>query len=308
MSELPPERKSTAPYFLSAFFAAALWGFMSIPLRALREWPSEDILYYRIGVSVVLIWVFIGVFRKAKLRKDWNSVKTMPVKEQQKLAGLLLLASVLIMGNWLSFIYAVNHISIQSSSLAYLICPLLTTLAGFFFLKEPLTLLKKGALVIAFLGVCVLGSGSLVEVAWALTIASFYAVYLVLQRIMRQVDKLNLLAVQLSVCSLIVLPFLLYQGHAMPESPVFWSNIVVISVFFTIIPLYMSMYALSGISSSTVGILIYINPIITFAVAVWYFGESVQTSQIIGYLVLLVAVILFNSGAIQSLWAKKQLS
>jgi chloramphenicol-sensitive protein RarD len=308
MSKVPLERKSTTPYFLSAFLAAALWGFMSIPLRAIRAWPSEDILYYRIGVSVLLIWLFIGLFRKAKLREDWTTVKAMTSAQRKKLGGSLLVACLLIMGNWLSFIYAVNHISIQSSSLAYLICPLLTTLAGFFLLKEILTPVKKVALGVALIGVAVLGSGSLVEVAWALTIASFYALYLVLQRIMQQVDKLNLLAAQLTICTLLVLPFMLYQGHEMPTEPVFWTNIVLIAVFFTIIPLYMSMWALNGISSSTVGILIYINPIITFTVAVLYFGETVHTAQIVGYLILLVAVIVFNSAVLRSLLGKKALS
>ena len=291
-------------YFSAAFFAAALWGFMSIPLREIKEWPSEDILYYRIFVSVGLIWLFIFIFRKKQLRADVRHIAQLPQQQRRRLWWLTLTASLLIMGNWFAFIYAVNHVSIQSAAFAYLVCPLLTTLAGFLILKEGLSTIKKISIGIAFISVAMLARGSFLEVCWSVGIASLYALYLVIQRIIQQVDKLNVLAIQLTICSLIILPFLLWQQHPLPLDPKFWFNIVVIAAIFTIIPLYMSMYALNGISSSTVGILIYINPIIAFAVAILYFHESINTYQLLAYFVLMVAVFLFNWGTLRKVFHK----
>ena len=296
--------QSRMKYFSAAFFAAALWGFMSIPLREIKEWPSEDILYYRIFVSVGLIWLFIFIFRKKQLRADVRHIAQLPQQQRRRLWWLTLTASLLIMGNWFAFIYAVNHVSIQSAAFAYLVCPLLTTLAGFLILKEGLSTIKKISIGIAFISVAMLARGSFLEVCWSVGIASLYALYLVIQRIIQQVDKLNVLAIQLTICSLIILPFLLWQQHPLPLDPKFWFNIVVIAAIFTIIPLYMSMYALNGISSSTVGILIYINPIIAFAVAILYFHESINTYQLLAYFVLMVAVFLFNWGTLRKVFHK----
>lgn len=291
-------------YFSAAFFAAALWGFMAIPLREIKAWPAEDILYYRIFASGILIWLFIFIFRRRQLSADLRHVRNLPRSLRKRLMWLTLVASILIVGNWFTFIYAVNHVSIQSAAFAYLVCPLLTTLAGFLILKEDLSIIKKVSIGIAFISVAMLAQGSLYEVSWSVGIASFYALYLVAQRVIQQVDKLTVLAVQLTICSLLILPFLLWQHHPLPLESKFWLNIVVIAIIFTIIPLYMSMYALNGISSSTVGILLYVNPIIAFVVAVVYFHERIYVYQLLAYFVLFVAVFLFNWGTLRKVLHK----
>ncbi|MFC3198477.1 EamA family transporter [Parapedobacter deserti] len=296
--------RSRIKYFLAAFLAAALWGFMAIPLRGIKEWPAEDILYYRIFASVILIWLFIFSFRRKVLHSDIKHIKSLQPPLRRQLGWLTLAASLLIISNWFCFIYAVNHVSIQSAAFAYLVCPLLTTLAGFLLLKEDLSLVKKISIGIAFISVAMLASGSFYEVSWSVAIASFYALYLVVQRVLRDVDRLNLLAVQLTVCGFLILPFLLWQQHPIPLDPNFWINIVVIAVIFTIIPLYMSMYALNGVSSSTVGILIYINPIVAFIVAVLYFHERISTHHLLAYGILSVAVLLFNWNTFRKVFHK----
>lgn len=277
---------------------------MAIPLREIREWPAADILYYRIFVSAAVVWLFILVFRKKQLRADAEHLGDLSPSARKRLVWLTLAASLLIMGNWFAFIYAVNQVSIQSAAFAYMVCPLLTTLAGFLILKEELSAIKKISIGIAFVSVAMLAQGSLYEVAWSVGIASFYALYLVVQRTIRHVDKLNILAVQLSVCSLLIVPFLLVQHHPLPLYPRFWFNILVIAIIFTIIPLYLSMYALNGVSSSTVGILIYINPIIAFIVAVVYFHERIDIHQLLAYAALLAAVFLFNWGTLRKVFHK----
>ncbi len=291
-------------YFSAAFFAAVLWGFMAFPLRAIREWPAEDILYYRIIVSTALIWPFILLFRTKKLSASVRYLQAAPPALRKRLITLTAIASLLIMGNWFTFIYAVNYVSIQSAAFAYLVCPLLTTLSAFLILKEKLTGIKKIAIGIALVSVVLLARGSLHDVFWSVGIASFYALYLVAQRIIQHVDRLVVLAAQLTLCSLLILPLLFLQQHPLPTDASFWGNITVIAVVFTIIPLYMSLYALNGISSTTVGVLIYINPIIAFAIAVVYFHEPVYTYQLLAYLVLFFAVFLFNWGALQKVFHK----
>jgi chloramphenicol-sensitive protein RarD len=52
------------------------------------------------------------------------------------------------------------------------------------------------------------------------------------------------------------------------------------------------------------GILIYANPLVAFAVAIFYFHESINQQQILAYTLLLLAVIVFNWALVDSLLAR----
>jgi len=286
--------KTNARYFLSGILSFAIWGFFSIPLRNLKAFPSEEILYYRIFTSLVFIWASILLFRRAELKKDLLFLRALP-STARRMVGLQILASTVFLTlNWYTYIYAVNHVSLQSAAFAYMVCPLLTAFGGFILLKETLSSLKLISLGIALLSIILLASGSFVEVLWSVMIALLYALYLILQRKMQGLDKLNVLALQIGLAVLLMLPFYLGRHDAVPVTGWFWGNITVVAVVFTIIPLFLSLYALIGIPSSTLGIIIYVNPLIAFAVAIFHFGEHVDHYKFFAYLLLLVSVVVFN--------------
>jgi chloramphenicol-sensitive protein RarD len=290
------ETASRGRYLFAAFLAPFIWGFMSIPVRWIRGYPAEDILYFRIITALLILWVYLLLFRRKTMTADIRKFRLLPREGKIRQLCLTLLASALIFGNWFTYIYAVNHISIQSAALAYLTCPLITAAGAYFMLKEKLTNWQKIALFIAFGSVCLLANGSLHDVLWAITIATCYAFYLIVQRVSTGFDKLNQLVIQLSICALFVIPKLIYNHHAIPAEPIFWGTIFLIASLFTIIPLFLSMYALIKISSTTTGVLLYINPLIAFSLAATYFQEPVSPIKYVAYGIILLAIILFNVG------------
>ncbi|UIR56080.1 EamA family transporter [Sphingobacterium sp. SRCM116780] len=294
MEKEKQDTESRGKYFLAAFLAPFIWGFMSISVRWIQNYPSEDILYFRILTALLVLWIYIFLFRRKVLHQDILHYKSSSKKEQSKQLTWILLASALIFVNWFTYIYAINHVSIQSAALAYLTCPLITAVAAFFLLHEKLNRTQIIALLMALVSVLILAKGSLNDVLWAIGIATSYAFYLIVQRVSTGFDKLNQLAIQLSICSVFVISKLIYNHHAIPTAPQFWYTILLIAVLFTIIPLFLSMYALTEISSTTAGVLLYTNPIIAFTLAVTYFGETVPTYKYMGYLLILVAIIIFN--------------
>ncbi|KIO74973.1 permease [Pedobacter lusitanus] len=296
---------SNVRYLLAGFIPFVIWGCFAIPLRNIKGFPSEEILYYRIFTSVVLIWAAILLFRKKQLKADIVYVKSISKTQKITYIWQILLATVFLTLNWYTFIYAVNNVSLTSAAFAYMVCPLLTAFGGFIILKEELSAVKLVSLAVALVSVVFLATGSLRDVLWSVIIAAFYAGYLVIQRKMQGIDKLNVLAVQFLVACLILLPFYFYQFNGIPQSGWFWMNIVIIAAVFTIIPLFLSLYSLIGIPSSTLGILIYINPIIAFAIAVFYFGEAINTNQLYAYLLLLFSVILFNWSLIKDMFTAR---
>ena len=293
-------------YFFAAIVSVAMWGFFSIPLRNLIAYPSEEILYYRIFASMAMIWIAILIFRKKELGIDLKYLFSIGGYERRVILVQVVISTVLLTLNWYTFIYAVNNVTLQSAAFAYMVCPLITAFGGFLLLREELSKLKLVSLVVALLSIILLASGSLKEVAWSVMIASLYAFYLIIQRKMQHLDKLNVLAVQITVAVVLMLPFYFSGHNAIPEDLIFWENIAIIAMFFTIIPLFLSLYSLIGIPSSTLGIIIYINPIIAFAVAILYFGEHIDPHKLFAYLLLLISVVMFNWGIIKDIATFRQ--
>ena len=288
-------------YFLAALSSVIIWGFFSIPLRLIQDYSSEEILHYRIFTSLLITWLVILGFRKDKLKQDLIYLKSESKTERNRIIWLSLLAGILITGNWFTYIYAVNEVSLKSAAFAYMVCPLITAMGGFFILKEQLSPLKLIAIGIAVISIIILAQGSFREVMWSVIVASLYAFYLIIQRVMGRIDKLIMLGIHLLIATLVIVPLFLSSFHQFPIDLHFWIIIVIISIFFTIVPLYLSLYALLGMPSSTLGIIIYLNPIVAFAVAFFYFHEGIDPHQLYAYSMLFAAVIVFNWNTIKEL-------
>ncbi len=278
---------------------------MSIPLRSIKGFPPTEILYYRILVSIIVVWLVAFIFRKAAIKKDIALFRALSGKERKRLFLYIFISAILITGNWFSYIYAVNSVSLKAAAFAYLVCPLLTALCGFILLKEQLTKAKIVAILIAFVSIMLLATGSLSEVLWAILIAAFYALYVVALKVIKGIDKFNLLGIQLVLSGLMMLPLYIFTAAPFPTDTFFWANIFLIAIVFTIIPLFLNAYALVGMPSSALGILIYLNPIVAFTVAFLYFKEPIDLHQIFSYLLLLLSIIIFNAQLLKGIINKK---
>jgi len=278
---------------------------MSIPLRNIKGFPPKEILYYRIFVSIVVVWGIILLFRRSALNKDIEFFKALTPSKKVKLLALTILSAILITGNWFTYIYAVNSVSLKAAAFAYMVCPLLTALCGFIILKEQLTKAKVAALIVAFVSIVLLATGSLQEVLWAILIAAFYAVYVIVLKVIKDIDKFNFLGIQLILSGLMMLPAYLSNSNVFPTDSFFWIHIFLIAIVFTIIPLFLNAYALLGMPSSALGILIYLNPIVAFTVAFFYFKEEIDVHQLFAYLLLLLSIVIFNAQLLQRIVYKK---
>jgi chloramphenicol-sensitive protein RarD len=110
-------------------------------------------------------------------------------------------------------------------------------------------------------------------------------------------DRFLLLTVQIVITALLLLPFYPAYSGTVPAEPVFYTYIVIIAVLFTIVPMFLNLFALKGIPSSTVGILIYLNPLIAFTLAIVYYNETISFTQILAYSLIVVSIVIFNIGS-----------
>jgi chloramphenicol-sensitive protein RarD len=281
-------------YYIAALSSFTVWGFFSFALRALHTYASLDILFYRVFFCAILMLVISFIFRVKVLRENYAFFRALPITRKREVIAVTLLGGLLLTANWFFFIYAVNHISVKAGSLAYLVCPILTTVLAYFILHEKLNRWQWAAVGLSSFSCSLLSIDHVTDLLYSLIIAASYALYLVSQRKSTGFDKFLLLTFQILFSSLILLPFYPVYSGAVPAELSFYLLILVIAVVFTIAPLFMNLYALQGVNSSTMGILLYINPLIGFFIAVFYFKEEITGLQLSAYGLILVAIMMFN--------------
>jgi len=271
-----------------------LWGFFSLALKPIAYVPSFDILFYRITFSAILVITFTLLFRRKVFLNDLTVFKNLSVNDKRKGVSLTLVGGLLLGVNWFLFIYVVNHINVQSASFAYLICPIITTFLANIILKEKLQKIQWFAVLVSLIGCVICFFTNSNNLFYALVVACSYAFYLISQRSNSYFDKFNVLTVQILMVLLLSIPYYIINGFSVPTSPEFYKYIVIIAILFTLLPLYMNLYALKGASASNVGVMIYVNPLIAFSLAIFYYKEEVNSLQFVSYFLILLSVLIFN--------------
>ncbi|SMC41758.1 EamA family transporter [Moheibacter sediminis] len=287
-------------YYLSVVVAFTIWGLFSLVLKPLSAYSSVDILLYRMCLASIFILFVSFVVRWKITKANIILFKSFSFKERFDIVLTNLSSAGLLALNWFLFIYVMNHISVNATSLAYLICPILTTVLAFFILKENLSVKQKLAISISIVSCLMLSIGHLMDLVYSMIIALSYAIYLILQKRNNQLDKFFTLTAQIVFGSILLSP-LFFTGNesSIEKSNLFYILVIVIAIVFTIIPMYLNVFALKKLNSSVVGIFININPILSFLLAVLYFHEKVNLVQGIAYTLIFFSVLLFNLDALQ---------
>jgi chloramphenicol-sensitive protein RarD len=281
-------------HYLAAVAAFTIWGFFPWLLKSLSAYTAGEILYFRILFASLILVVIITIIRRKIFQRDIASLMGLPSAKRWLTITGLLAGGALLTVNWLIFIYTVNNINIRTASFSYLICPVLTAVMGYWILHEKLSPLQWFAVALCAASCAMIGVGSLSELAFAFSTALTYGLYLVLQRRSSEFDRISVLCVQI-VFSFVILnaayPYLL---TTIPAESGFYLKIITIAALFTVLPLFLNLFALIRINSATVGILMYINPLINFAIAIFIFHEQISMLQFVGYAIILVGLIAFN--------------
>ena len=288
-------------YFLAALIAFVIWGFFSLALKPLTGYPSLDILFFRVFIATAFLLGINLFFRKSVVIEAKKTFKELSKEKQKSAIVMTFIGGLLLVLNWFLFIYAVNHVSLQSASFAYIICPILTTVLAFILLKERIDVWQWIAVGLCVISCVILSYGNFKDLIYSVIIALSFGLYLVSQRKNSDFDKFLILTIQMVIASVILLPFYPSFGGAVPTEFLFYFLLLIIVVVFTIIPLFLNLYALKGLNSSTVGILMYTNPLIHFFLAIFYFKESVSVAQIVSYSLILISILVFNMANFRNL-------
>ncbi|GAB6263457.1 EamA family transporter RarD [Photobacterium sp. R1] len=283
------QAKTTQRGVILALAAYTMWGIAPIYFKQLQSVSPFEIISHRI------IWSFFFLAALIFLGRGWGKVRQ--VLKQPKAVMMLLASSVVIGGNWLIFIWAVNSNYMLDASLGYFINPLLNVLLGMIFLGERLRPLQWLAVAMAAGGVVIqlVHFGSLPWVA--LVLAGSFGLYGLLRK------KVNLDAqTGLFMETSILLPLAMGYVFFLADSPTSdWTqnsmntNLLLMAAgIVTTLPLLCFTGAATKLKLSTLGFFQYIGPSLMFLLAVFMYGEVFSADKSLTFAFIWLALVLFS--------------
>jgi chloramphenicol-sensitive protein RarD len=274
---------------LSAALAFLCWGLFPLYFHAISEVPPQEIMVHRVLWSLLFLAIVLSV------RSQWKWLTGMT--SQPRVVASFAVSALLLSGNWLLYIWAVNNGHVIEASLGYFINPLVNVMLGYLVLKERLRRVQWSAIGLAALGVLWL-TWQAGHMPWiALMLAASFGGY----GLMRKTAKLGALE-GLSFETMILFPFALAyivwltlhgQNTFITTASDSTRWLLVASGPITAIPLLLFASGARKIPLSVLGLLQYIGPTIQLSLGVYVFHEAFTRERLIGFALIWTALAVY---------------
>ncbi len=290
MTAAKTDNKSTG--LLYGIGAYGSWGLFPAFFPLLKPAGAVEVLAHRIVWTLVLMAGVLVAMRK--------------LSELRSITGRtwlqLVCASVLIAGNWVIYVYAVNNGHVVDAALGYFINPLVSVLLGVLIFRERLNRPQLVALLIAFVAVALLavevGGPPLVALGLAVTFGLYGAVKKVVPTDPRvSVGLEAAIAAPFAIVYIAVLQ-LSGAGH-------FTTNgaghvaLMILSGPITAIPLLLFAAAAQRLPLVTLGLLMYLTPAMQMTWGVVVAHEPMPPARWIGFALIWLALLVFSGDALR---------
>ncbi|MDP9116651.1 MAG: EamA family transporter RarD [Actinomycetota bacterium] len=283
--------------------AYLLWGLFPLYWPLLEPAGTAEILAQRMAWSLIVVAIIL------RLTGGFAGVRTVLANRTQRL--LLTAAAVAVSVNWGTYIWGVNTHHVVETSLGYFINPLFTILLGVFVLGEHLRPAQWAAVGIGGAAVVVIAVDYGRPPWIALILATSFGLYGFLKK-RADVSAVDSLAVETSVMfvpAIVALAVIGAQGklvfgtHGAGNALLLAATGVV-----TVIPLLFFAAGTRRLPLSVVGLLQYLAPVLQFAVGVGIRHESTPAAELIGFVMVWVALIVLTIDGLRAQRARPRIS
>ncbi|HGM7030047.1 TPA: EamA family transporter RarD [Serratia liquefaciens] len=272
-------------FALAAYF---IWGIAPAYFKLIQQVPADEILTHRV------IWSFFFMLALITLGRNWSQVRA--ACHNRKRLFLLAVTAVLIGGNWLLFIWAVNNHHMLEASLGYFINPLVNVLLGMLFLGERFRRMQWIAVVLAFAGVLIqlwqFGSLPIIGLGLAFSFA-FYGLLRKKIAIDAQTGMLIETLWLLPVAAAYLFLFADSPTSHLSANPWSLNLLLVAAGIVTTVPLLFFTAAATRLRLSTLGFFQYLGPTLMFLLAITFYGETVGQDKLVTFGFIWAALLLF---------------
>jgi chloramphenicol-sensitive protein RarD len=289
-TEAPEVQKGRGvAYALGAYVS---WGFLPLFFRLLRALPPAYLVAHRVLWGGLLFGILCALTGR-------TGALTAAFKRPRTVAALAL-SALLILFNWLLYVYAITAGRVLEASLGYFINPLLNVALGVVVFGERLSRRSWAAIALAAVGVLVLSVGRAGGVPWlSLGLAASFGFYgLVRKRV--ELDTLAASTVEAFLLAPLGLAYILAVGPAIAgpggHGGPLW-GLLVLSGVLTALPLFCFASAARLLPLSQLGLFQYISPSLQFLLAVAAFGETFTARHAQGFGCIWAALALTSAEA-----------
>jgi len=277
---------------LNALGCFSFWGLFPIYFKLLHRVPALEVLAHRVLGSALLLAVLMAL--QGRGRDLWAELQAKPR------LGFYLLTTLLISGNWLLYIWAVQNGRILEASLGYYINPLVNVVLGVLFLHERLNPRQWMAVAIAAVGVLALVVGYGVFPWISLTLALSFGSYGMLRKKAGFNPMLGLSVETLLIApiALTFLTLLALRGDGALGMGDGWTDLLLLAAGpITVAPLLMFLEATQRLPLSMVGLIQYLTPTLQFLLAVALYREPFTGVHLAAFGCIWLALALYSADA-----------
>jgi chloramphenicol-sensitive protein RarD len=272
----------------TAFGIAAytIWGLFPLFWPLLDPTPALQILAHR------MVWSLVFVVGVLAYQRNFGFIAHL--RHDPRRLGLLALAASLITVNWGVYIWGVNSGHVIETSLGYFINPLVSVGLGVVVLHEHLRRTQWVAVAIGAIAVVIIAVDYGRPPWIALVLAASFGSYGLVKKI-AAVPAVESLAIE---TSLMVIPAVGYLIAVQVEGTGAFGHVaagtdalLIACGAVTAIPLLFFAGATRRVPLSVMGLMQFITPVLQFLVGVFVRHEPLPTSELIGFLLVWVALL-----------------
>jgi chloramphenicol-sensitive protein RarD len=272
-----------------ASLAFVMWGLFPLYFRQIASVPPLEVVLHRSVWSLCFVLGVLAVLRR------WGWMRELAA--QPRRLGLFAISALLLSGNWLIYVFAVQSGHVIDASLGYFINPIVNVLLGVLVLHERLRRVQWAAVGLALLGVLWL-TATAGRLPWiALVLAVSFGLY-GLMRKTASLGALEGLALETMWLAPLVLPLLawwtLRGSGAMARGDLALDAWLVIGGPLTALPLLLFAAGARRLPLTTLGLLQYLSPTIQLGLGVWVFAEPFDRTRLVGFAFIWSALALYS--------------
>ncbi|MBU1334080.1 MAG: EamA family transporter RarD [Alphaproteobacteria bacterium] len=273
---------------LAALAAYLLWGFLPLLFKQVEAAGSVLIVAERTVWSLVLLAVIL------RFSGGFGDVRALLADRKRALGTLL--SAVLLAGNWLLYVWAVETGQVLEASFGYFINPLVNVLMGMILLGERQNRLQTVSILMAAVAIAIqaIALGTIPFIALGLALSfGFYGYF----RKTAQLGPASGLFAETAMLTPAALAFVGYSlittGPGIHADPYLMTWMVLTGPA-TAIPLLLFAFAVRRLRLTTIGMFQYLAPSIQFLLAILVFGEHLDGLRLLSFALIWVSLLVFS--------------
>ncbi|MEO6015276.1 MAG: EamA family transporter RarD [Devosia sp.] len=270
-----------------------MWGFLPLLFHYLDDVGSLTIVADRTVCSLVVVGaILVATRRLPEVSAALRDPKTL---------RSMVISSLLLAANWLIFIWAVENDFVLEAAFGYFINPLVNVAIGMLLLGERQNRWQTVAIAIACIAIVIqsIGLGRVPYIALGLAVTfAFYGYF----RKTAKVGSATGLFAETLVLAPIAIGFLAYSfirdgGIGLHADPMHLALLLLTGPA-TAAPLLLFAFAVQRLRLTTIGMLQYIAPSISFLLAITLFGETLNGTRLLSFGLIWLSLAVYSADSL----------